>query len=499
MSDSESEIDINEGIKQIDNQLISNLFNYLRTGSFNNKTKQAYMISYTIVYKLADDEKNSSSILFNYYNTTIINYLKELYVEISSEQDENLIVLFLKATEKSKILINWMRKVFAYLDKFHTKSNKTGTLFFNSLKNYGSHLFFPLKDRLINCVNLLINQHRDGKVVDTMKIVDMIEVFESVDIKNPVLEKVNEKYLWKGIHTNEILKDWFRVFISSTEEYITNKSKTELTYYSVPEYVRSCLKYLSEEDERKRMFIREIFYEKLDMVNTKILVDNQSRQLSKMDTGIQFMFDNKKESELKETFLLFSRSSESLKVITDILNPYIRERGEKIYQNKEIARDPIKFIPELLTLKSEIDALVQNAFLNHMLFQDCKNKSFSIFMNKEHYSKQLANYCDYEFKIGFKGVNESVIEERLNSIISLFKCLNNKMIFQFEYTKKLSDRLINSKSQSIFAEQMMIGKLKVEQGVTFVSKMMSMLQDLESSRKFMDQYRQLSHRVSIII
>lgn len=140
--------------------------------------------------------------------------------------------------------------------------------------------------------------------------------------------------------------------------------------------------------------------------------------------------------------------------------------------------------------------MVEKAFSNNILFQDCKNKAFSLFMNKEHYSKQLANYCDFEMKAGLKGNSENQIEEKFMNVINLFKCLNNKMIFQFEYCKKLTDRLITGKTQSLSAEQSLISKLKVEQGVTFVSRMTSMMQDLEVSRAIMDHYRSISHRVS---
>lgn len=116
-------------------------------------------------------------------------------------------------------------------------------------------------------------------------------------------------------------------------------------------------------------------------------------------------------------------------------------------------------------------------------------------MNKEIYSKQLANFCDYEMKFGIKGANDNQIEEKMSNIINLFKCLNNKMIFQFEYAKKLSDRLIMNKTQSIVAEKMMISKLKAEQGVSFVNKMTLMMQDLDMSRTEMDLFRQNKHRV----
>lgn len=59
-----------------------------------------------------------------------------------------------------------------------------------------------------------------------------------------------------------------------------------------------------------------------------------------MDTGIRYMFVNKKENDLKEAYTLFSKSPESLKAITEVMGPYIKERGDQIYSNKELARDP---------------------------------------------------------------------------------------------------------------------------------------------------------------
>ena len=59
-----------------------------------------------------------------------------------------------------------------------------------------------------------------------------------------------------------------------------------------------------------------------------------------MDTGIRYMFNNKKLNELKEAFRLIIKNPDSIKNITDELDPYIRDKGEELYNNKEIAKDP---------------------------------------------------------------------------------------------------------------------------------------------------------------
>ena len=54
-------------------------------------------------------------------------------------------------------------------------------------------------------------------------------------------------------------------------------------------------------------------------------------------------------------------------------------------------------------------------------------------MNKDFYPIKLSEFCDIEFRVGLRGKNESQIEDSLNDIINLFKCLNNRLKFQLDY------------------------------------------------------------------
>lgn len=52
------------------------------------------------------------------------------------------------------------------------------------------------------------------------------------------------------------------------------------------------------------------------------------------------MIENFKYDELSKLFELFSKKVESYKTITIIMSANIREKGDIIYNNKDIARDP---------------------------------------------------------------------------------------------------------------------------------------------------------------
>lgn len=283
-SDSDSEIDIDEGISQINNLIVKNIFNYLKTGKFNNKTKEAYIAAYTIVYKLTESNENEySKKLYDFYNDNISNYMAERcnFLKVKTEQD--FIFNFIEETNKCNILIHWMRKVFCYLDKFSNRNNKLPNLFTTGLKLYKQIFYKSLEDLIINAINEYFNQHRNGVNVDIKNIKDVITIMTYVDFKKPVLNKNSDGELfWTGEFSGKELDLWFDSFIISTNYYTNNKANKEINSLSGPEYITRCLTYFNEEDERKNMFIDRKYHSKIDKVNIKNLIDNNCKQLDQV-------------------------------------------------------------------------------------------------------------------------------------------------------------------------------------------------------------------------
>jgi len=162
-----------------------------------------------------------------------------------------------------------------------------------------------------------------------------------------------------------------------------------------------------------------------------------------MNSGINFIFDNfsTKKNELKEVFEFFNNNQESLKFITIVLERIIMSRGQALAENKELFKSSdsktnlliIEFIAKLIELQKEIDELIEQSFYNHIQFQDTRAKAFAALMNSDSYAIHLANFTEYEFKKGLKGLKEDKIEERLNDVMNLFKCIHNRLRFQLEY------------------------------------------------------------------
>ena len=395
-----------------------------------------------------------------------------------------------------------MNRIFTYLDRFYTKAKNKHSLSENAISLYRQFFFDPVQTDIYTEVNKLIKEDRNCNIESRPKIKTILKILYDIDLANPKIVKENNKISWVSENKAEIKNDtayqdkWFSYFTNETTKFAKDKGNADIHNMSAPEYIVSQLKYIDEENVRETEYINPKYHSKINEINARLLIGENAEELSRMDTGIPYMFTTKRNEELKNTFQLFKLYPKSLEVITTAFIPYIRKRGEDINQNKEVTKDPKKFIPQLISLKKEMDSLVAECFENHPQFQDKKNKAFSLFMVKDIYAKQLSNYTDFCMRNGFKGKSQEEIENTLNDIIGLYKCLNSKLVFQLETNKKMSDRLIKNVSLSTNTEKLFISKLKQESGVTYVNKMTEMMNDLEKNKKEIESYKSSSSKGS---
>lgn len=343
---------------------------------------------------------------------------------------------------------------------------------------------------------ILIRDERNGNNEFRIKLISIMKTLQCMDYSKPRIFKISETSKNWQEEEKDTAKikltyqdEWFKYFESETIKYIRNKAERDIKNNSAPEYVKCELKYLDEEDERLDSYVYGGYHARIKEINYEYLIKNNAQQIVDMDTGINNMFKTKKKDELNEVYQLFSFYPECLKLIQSSFRAYIRERLLALYNDKEFSKDPKKFVPALIDLKKEMDEIVVLCFANDNDFQDQENKEFSVLMSKDHYPKQLANYADFCMRNGFKGKSEEEIEGTLNDIISIFKNINSKLVFQSETEKKMSDRLIKGLSINMNAEKMLISKLKQENGVTYVSKMNEMISDLEKNKAEYEGYK----------
>ena len=493
--------------KELESKMINGLLQYVREGTMPQSVPTSFMDCYDIIYKFTDQQIGDD--IVKYHNDKILKAVIECYEKLKNLTGLDFIDTFISCTEKLNTLIYHMSRIFQYVSNNHlrgqdekdnTRTYKQDDISEFSMDIYKKDFFNKLKTKVFNALNeILIRDERNGNMEHRLKINSIMKTITFLDYEKPKIVKSSAtKMIWEEtikeadrkntdlLYQNEWYHDYFK---KETIKYIKNKSERDIKNNSAPEYVKCALKYINDEYERENVYINIKFHDDINNINYEHLIKNNMNQIAEMDTGIKNMFQTRKKDELNEVFKLFTLYPESLKLIQKSFREYIKERLTAIYNDKELSKDPKKFIPTLISLKKEMDEFVVLCFENHPDFQDQENKEFSLLMSKDFYPKQLANYTDFCMRSGFKGKSQEDIESTLNDIMSLFKNINSKLVFKIDSEKKMSDRLIKGSSLSINAEKLFISKLKQENGVTYVSKMNEMINDLDKNKTEIEGYK----------
>ena len=490
--------------KEMENIMINSLLLYVKDGTIPKGNISTNMTCYNTIYNFTDSGYGDE--LLNFHNSKIEEAANGCYERIKNLSGFDFIDSFIDCNNKLNSLIFSMSRIFLYISNNHLKGSedKNNVRKYQednvsefSMKIYKENFFNKLKNKIFSSLNeILIRDERNGNNEFRIKLISIMKTLQCMDYNKPRILKISETSKNWQEEEKDTAKikltyqdEWFKYFESETIKYIRNKAERDIKNNSAPEYVKCELKYLDEEDERLDSYVYGGYHARIKEINYEYLIKNNAQQIVDMDTGINNMFKTKKKDELNEVYQLFSFYPECLKLIQSSFRAYIRERLLALYNDKEFSKDPKKFVPALIDLKKEMDEIVVLCFANDNDFQDQENKEFSVLMSKDHYPKQLANYADFCMRNGFKGKSEEEIEGTLNDIISIFKNINSKLVFQSETEKKMSDRLIKGLSINMNAEKMLISKLKQENGVTYVSKMNEMISDLEKNKAEYEGYK----------
>ena len=117
---------------------------------------------------------------------------------------------------------------------------------------------------------------------------------------------------------------------------------------------------------------------------------------------------------------------------------------------------------EVLDLRTQFQVIFEKAFVDDKNFAMRMNQAFTDFVNIDKRKAQyLSLYTDVLLKKHVSKLTEREVNERLDNVITIFKYLSDKDIFEDFYKQHLGARLLLTKSQSEYYERSMISRLKV--------------------------------------
>jgi len=422
---------------------------------------------------------NWSRDLYNRHGETIERYLTSKVLPALREktgQGGNFLLAELQLRWSNHQIMNkWLKKFFTYLDRYFVKHHTLPTLSEAGLRHFKTHIYDEVKVDATRAIRHLIDEEREGKIVEKTLIKNIVELYESMGMGN----------------LDAYTADLEGPLLESTREYYAMKRQKWIAEDSTPDYLIKAERVLNEERNRVVEYLNLASESKLLRVcEEEILEKVEMNLLEKEGSGCHVLLANDKSDDLKRMFRLFSRLEKGLNPIANIVQTFISSMGNECIKKRQARlesgekdkNDDPEFVKSLLALHDKYFGVIKNVFSGHSLFQKALKDAFVEIVNKKvgqfTTAELMSTFCDRVLKSGGERLTEKEVEQSLDRVVQLFSYLTDKDLFAEIYRNQLAKRLLNQRSLSDDAEKMMIAKLKLQCGTQFTSKMEGMLGDL---------------------
>lgn len=229
------------------------------------------------------------------------------------------------------------------------------------------------------------------------------------------------------------------------------------------------------------------------------LITNHSLALRE---EFQSLLDHDKQEDLGRMYKLLARIPEGLDPLRTRFETHVRKAGlsavDKISGEGDNV-EPKVYVDALLEVHTQYQDLVNRAFNGESEFVRSLDNACREFVNRNKICKSgsnkspelLAKYTDTLLKKSSAKMNEEDnMEKLLTQVMTVFKYIEDKDVFQKFYSRMLAKRLVQTTSASDDAETTMISKLKEACGFEYTNKLQRMFQDIQISKDLNANYKE---------
>ncbi|PAV89415.1 hypothetical protein WR25_11933 [Diploscapter pachys] len=480
-----------------------------------NVTHEAYVNLYTVVidfctYVTTDTGTDiAGEDLYIKLEEYITNHVIQITGIIASLRGEELLHRYHEEWKNFRFSSTVMSSIFVYLNKnWIAREIKDGNAnvhqtFTLALVKWHEFLFMELKSYLTDALLELIQRDRDGIKISTFIIKPIIDSYVELGIVKARSDEQKKDKEKSKIDLEKcqlfIYENYFEGrFIKRTEEYYKAEASNLLQNGSVVEYMRKVEKRLEEEKNRCSSYMSESTQMPLAKTLEEVLIIGRVELFQEEFRGLLVQ---KKDDDIARMYKLCNRVNSGLEELSKKLNIHIANEGhEELGQVADDAfKNPKVYVDTILRVHKRYAKLARDAFGSDTRFLESLDKASADFINENAVtnkaekhaafksSELLARYCDGLLRKGSKNTSDD--DDGLKDVIIVFKYIKDKDVFNKQYTKLLSKRLINEQSASKEAEETMINKLKDECGTEYTSKLTKMITDKQLSEDMCVEFR----------
>ena len=315
---------------------------------------------------------------------------------------------------------------------------------------------------------------------------------EGIMIERSLLKTVTSMLVELG--RDVYMKDFESPFLQNSAVFYQAESQEFIGKNSASDYMRKAEQRLLEEQDRVAHYLDPATEPKIREVAERELIAKHMRTIAEMEhSGIIAMIEDNKLDDLRRAYELFKRVTSpqsGLAVIREIMASHVKARGTQLVNDEGTNSDPVQYVQGLLALRDKYEAVISSAFSSDKQFYNALNQSFEHFVNlNSHSPEYISLFVDEQLRKGMKGTSEEEVEAILDKVVMLFRYLQEKDVFEKYYKQHLAKRLLGGRSVSDDAEKSMIGKLKIECGYQYTSKLEGMIMDMRVSVDTQEAFR----------
>lgn len=431
----------------------------------------------------------------------LVRYLRELVSKSRTHADEALLTFYIREWDRYTTAAKYINHLFRYLNRHWVKremdegKKSVYDVYTLHLVQWRVHLFGQVHEQVMAAVLKMVEKQRNGETIEHNQIKSIVDSFVSLGL--------DEADSTKG--TLDVYRYNFeRPFLEATKEFYQKESKQFVAENSIVEYMKKAEARLAEEEERVRMYLHpDIVTSLRKTCNTALIADHSGVLRDEFQT----LLDDDRVEDMQRMYNLLSRIPEGLEPLRTKFEAHVRKAG--LAAVAKVAADADKMEPKvyfdaLLETHTQYQSLVKRAFKDEPEFTRSLDNACREFVNRNSVCKSgtnrspelLAKYTDTLLKKSANSAEEADLEETLTQIMTVFKYIEDKDVFQKFYSRMLARRLVHSNSSSDDAETSMISKLKEACGFEYTNKLQRMFQDMQISKDLNTGYKEFEAKLN---
>lgn len=427
--------------------------------------------------------------------TYLSKHLTEIHEKSISHVDEALLAYYIREWDRYTTAAKYINHLFRYLNRHWVKreidegKKDIYDVYTLHLVQWREELFSKVNVNVMAAVLTMVEKQRNGETIEQAQIKSVVDSFVSLGLDESDSTKP----------TLDVYRYHFeKPFLEATTIYYENESAQFVAENSVVEYMKKAEARLEEEKARVGLYLHPDIMTPLMKACLGVLVTGHS---SLLRDEFQVLLDNDRQEDLARMYRLLARIVDGLEPLRTKFEAHVRKSGLAAVEKVALEGDslePKTYVDALLDIHTQYQNLVNDAFAGESEFVRSLDNACKEFVNRNKVCKTgstrspelLAKYSDALLKKSGKNAEEADLEAALTQIMTVFKYIEDKDVFQKFYSRMLAKRLVHSSSASEDAETSMISKLKEACGFEYTNKLQRMFQDIQISKDLNTTYNE---------